>query len=252
MLGAWRRRRLRAKAAELGPSEEEWHALIRAWPCLERVDPARRSQLANRTGEILATHAFCGAGGLEPDRADCLPVAALAAQVVLALGPGALSGFRTFILYRDAFEVDLEETDDDGLVHRGRDLRAGEAWHGGPIVLSLADVAESGQGDGYHVVAHEIAHQIDGLNGEPDGYPPLPREIDPEQWSACLGAAHADLLADLESDREPWIDPYAAESPAEFFAVCTEFLFDQPQTLATRQRELFNLLSTYYRQYRPD
>ena len=223
-------------------------ALIRGWPCLARLDADARERLRLLTGEILAGKEFHGAGGLAPDRGDCLPVAAHTALVVLELGYEALSGFHSFILHRDEFEVELEDVDEDGLVHRGRDLRAGEAWHGGPVVLSLADVRESGQHDGYHVVVHEITHQLDSLNGEPDGFPPLPPEIRAADWTRAFSDAWARLERQLQRDEEPWIDEYAAESPAEFFAVSAEYFFDLPELLCRHEPELYRLLTQFFRQ----
>jgi len=248
VLGWLRRRRRVARAAELAPSDTELRALVAGWPCLARLAPDARQQLARLTGEILAGKNFHGAGGLAPDRADCLPVAAHTALIVLELGYAALDGFHSFILYRDEFEVDLEEVDDDGLVHRGRDLRAGEAWHGGPVVLSLADVMQSGQGEGYHVVVHEIAHQLDSLNGEPDGFPPLPPTIRPGDWTESFSAAFNRLEQTLVAGDEAWIDDYAAESPAEFLAVTTEYFFDLPHLLLRHEPEIYRLLTLFYRQ----
>lgn len=246
---AWLRRRRRiARAAELRPSAIELRALIAAWPCLARLDQDARQGLARLTGEILAGKEFHGAGGLSPDRGDCLPVAAHTALAVLELGYEALDGFRSFILHRDEFEVELEDVDDDGLVHRGRDLRAGEAWHGGPVVLSLADVLQSGQAEGYHVVVHEIAHQLDGLNGEPDGFPPLPETIQRRDWTDSFSHAFARLEQALEAGIEPWIDDYAGESPAEFFAVATEYFFDRPDLLLQHEPDIYRLLALFYGQ----
>lgn len=223
-------------------------ALVTGWPCLAQLDRDGRQRLARLTGEILAGKEFHGAGGLSPDRGDCLPVAAHTALAVLELGFDALDGFRSFILYRDEFEVDLEDVDDDGLVHRGRDLRAGEAWYGGPVVLSLADVMQSGQGDGYHVVVHEIAHQLDSLNGEPDGFPPLPATIRRQDWTDSFSAAFGRLERTLDAGTDPWIDEYGAESPAEFFAVATEYFFDQPELLLQHEPDIYRLLALFYRQ----
>jgi len=248
MFGAWRRRRELARARGLGPTDDELAGIVARWPCLERLDADGRVRLAELAGRILATKAFYGAAGLSPDRGDCLPVAVLAALPVLNLDLAAYRQFHTFILYRDEFEVDLEETDEHGLVHRGRDLRAGEAWQRGPVVLSLADVRTSGQGDGYHVVVHELAHQLDQLNGEPDGFPPLPRGIRPAVWTEVFSAAFARLEAVLESGQSPWMDDYAAESPAEFFAVSSEYFFDAPRRLRRHEPELYRLLAAFYRQ----
>ena len=163
-------------------------------------------------------------------------------------GLEAYRQFHTFILYEDEFEAEFEEYDEAGVVHRGRDLRAGEAWHRGPVVLSLADVAQSGRGDGYHVVVHELAHQIDQLNGDANGCPPLPPEIDFDDWVARFTAGFEALERQLGAGVAPYIDPYAAESPAEFFAVASEFFFDRPEPLFDAQPHVYRLLSRLYRQ----
>ncbi|MDX1626449.1 MAG: M90 family metallopeptidase [Wenzhouxiangellaceae bacterium] len=249
MVFAWlRRRKWARRARELMPSTAEMDAVIRAYPCLAGFGDEDRERLRQRTAEVLARFDFLGADGLAPDRADCLPVAVHVALPALEIGLEPFSEFRSFILYTDAFEADFEETDEAGVVHRGRDLRAGEAWHRGPVVLSLADVADSGQGDGFHVVVHELAHQIDHLNGEPDGYPPLPSTIRHEEWVEAFTAAWEALERDLEAGREPFIDDYAAESPAEFFAVACEFFFDVPDHLQRTLPDIYDLLSRLFRQ----
>jgi Mlc titration factor MtfA (ptsG expression regulator) len=248
MLGRLLRRRRLREAESLAPTPEELEALIAAWPCLQRLDTTQRSRLRTLTGQILAGFEFHGAGGLEPDRADCLPVAVHAALPVLNRGLDWYRDFRTFILYAEEFEVDIEETDEDGLVHRGRDLRAGEAWELGPVVLSLADVADSGQGHGFHVVVHELAHQIDRLSGDIDGAPPLPDGLTPARWKTTMTAAWERLNDDLDAGREPFLDPYAAESPAEFFAVACEAFFDVPEALRAEEPDLYRLLATLFDQ----
>lgn len=230
------------------PDRDELNAICRDFSCLARLDPGERERLRGLAGVLLAEKEFHGAGGLQPDRGDCLPVAVHAALPILNVGPAWYHQFRTFILYEDEFESEFVETDEAGVVHRGRDLRAGEAWHRGPVVLSLADVDQSGHGDGYHVVVHELAHQIDQLNGDADGFPPLPRGVDNADWSATFTAAYQALQAQLEAGDEPYIDPYAAESPAEYFAVASEFFFDRPRRLADAQPGVYRLLVRLYRQ----
>lgn len=242
------RGRRRREAEALAPTPGELEAIVAAWPCLQRLDESRLERVRDLAGQILARFEFHGAGGLAPDRADCLPVAVLATLPILNRSLDWYRDFRTFVLYAEEFEVDVEEVDDDGLVHRGRDLRSGEAWELGPVVLSLADVAESGQGHGYHVVVHELAHQIDRLNGDIDGYPPLPPDLPHKQWVETLTDAWERLNADLDGGREPFLDPYAAESPAEFFAVACEAFFDVPADLKAAEPALYDVLSTLFSQ----
>lgn len=248
MIGWLRRRRLSRRADELMPDQSEFDALCNASACLARLDVEERARLRRLAAMILASKEFHGAGGLQPEWEHCLPVAVHAALPVLNTGLEAYRQFRTFILYEDEFESEFEEYDDAGVVHRGRDRRAGEAWHRGPVVLSLADVAQSGLGDGYHVVVHELAHQIDQLTGDADGCPPLPAGIGFADWASGFTAAFEALERQLAAGTEPDIDPYAAESPAEFFAVTSEFFFDLPERLFATQPEVYRLLARLYRQ----
>ena len=243
----WRRRRA-ARAAALTPETREFDALCERTPCLARLDPDRRERLRNLTGLVLADKSFHGAGGLQPEWAHCMPVAAHAALPVLELGIDWYAHFSTVILYADAFEVEIEEVDEDGLLHRGRDLRSGEAWYRGPVVLSLADVADSGLGDGYHVVVHEMAHPIDQLSGDADGFPPLSDDIPAAKWSETFTDAYERLRTDLDRGMETDIDPYAAESPGEFFAVACEYFFDAPELLRAAEPGIYALLARFFRQ----
>jgi len=247
MLRWLKRRRASRRAEALLPGRAEFEALCRSKPAFCRLTAAERGRLRQRAAWVLATKSFHGAAGLEPGWDDCLPVAAHAALLLLGLEPEWLDGFHTFILYTDAFEVEIDEIDDLGLAHRGRDLRAGEAWERGPVVLSLADVAASGLGDGYDVVVHELAHQIDQLSGEANGFPPLPPEMSAREWSATMREAYDRLCDRLDAGAEATIDPYAAESPAEFFAVASEYFFDAPDRLAQSEPAVHSQLERLYR-----
>ncbi len=55
------------------------------------------------------------------------------------------------------------------------------------------------------------------------------------------------MLARGRGER-PWLDAYAAESPAEFFAVCTEMFFDVPERFALEYAALYAQLAAFYGQ----
>lgn len=240
--------RLNRRMRELAPSDEAFKAVTAAYPCLDGFDEDSLNRLRHKATLILAEKEFQGAAGLEPGYHDCLRIATLAALPVLNLDQDWYADFRTFILYPGEYLADTEEIDEAGVVHQGRDLRSGEAWRRGPVVLALSDVAESGQCAGYNVVVHELAHQIDQANGEADGFPPLPPDLTPAAWSDAFAKAYRELDEILERGEEPFIDPYAGESPAEFFAVACEFFFDVPGWLLETRPEIYRLLSSFFRQ----
>ena len=52
----------------------------------------------------------------------------------------------------------------------------------------------------------------------------------------------------MEAGREPPIDEYAASDPAEFFAVSSEYFFEQPELLAGAYPAVYAQLVSFYRQ----
>lgn len=222
------------------------HATLNQFPVLRALSEKQHECLLERAFEIISQKTFMGGSGYEPSREDCLSVALLAALPVLRRGLDWYQDFHTFVLYPEAFVTELDETDDNGLVHSGQDLRVGEAWSRGPVILAMSDVHASGQGDGFNVVVHELAHQIDHRNGEANGFPPLPHGMEPKTWTRVFSSAYDRLLAELERGEETGLDPYAAESPAEFFAVASECFFDAPRWLKAHHPDIHRQLVALY------
>lgn len=177
-----------------------------------------------------------------------LAIALQACLLTLNLNESSYRGWNEIILYPDEFLRNREETDDVGVVHHSRDILAGESWHGGPLVLSLADVAASGQGEGVNVVLHEFAHKLDMLNGDANGFPPLHRGMDAARWSADFSTAYADLCRRVDSGEDTPIDPYATADPAEFFAVLSEVFFEAPDLLHAEYPAIYTHMRQFYRQ----
>jgi hypothetical protein len=142
--------------------------------------------------------------------------------------------------------------DEDGLVWVDDAPKSGEAWEQGPIILSLADAVAGRARDGYNVVIHEMVHKLDMLNGIANGHPPLHRGMSDARWAADFNAAYADLCR--RADTAPRggedlpIDPYACESPAEFFAVTSELFFELPHLLRDEYPAVYDQLAAFYRQ----
>ena len=67
-------------------------------------------------------------------------------------------------------------------------VRAGESWHGGPIVLSWSDVMRGSLDgeDGHNVVLHEFAHKLDEENLTTNGMPILRNREQYASWVEVL------------------------------------------------------------------
>ena len=133
-----------------------------------------------------------------------------------------------------------------GVVTERIEERLGEAHGIGPVVLSWEDI---GMADGgYNVVIHEFAHKLDMANGAADGMPPLHSGMDRRAWAAAFREAYEGFCDAVDRGRETWLDPYAAHSPGEFFAVISEMFFTDPAETRRRYPEVYEQLKRYYRQ----
>jgi len=177
-------------------------------------------------------------------------IATQACLPILSLGLGLFSGWSDVIVYPDAFQVSRDERDEFGIVHHDQRLLSGEAWLRGPVIFSWQDIEQDLHRwkQGHNVIFHEIAHKLDSLNGSVNGMPPLHYAMLPEQWTAAFSVAYERLNQRLKHHHGVCIDPYAATSPAEFFAVFSECFFCAPDILKAHFEDVFQLLKLYYRQ----
>ena len=177
-------------------------------------------------------------------------IAAQACLPILTLGIELLSGWTDIIIYPNAFQVSRDEADEYGFVHHNERILSGEAWSRGPIILSWDDVEQNLQAlhQRHNVIIHEIAHKLDMLNGAANGMPPLHITMQIAQWTAALSEAYEQLNQRLENHHQIFINPYAATSPAEFFAVFSEYFFCDPAILQIHFANVYKQLRLYYRQ----
>ena len=222
---------------------------------LQRCTAARRLGASDQaTLRVLAT-LFLEAKSLEPTQglhledADRVLIAAHACVPILKLGMDWYDGWHSVIVYPGAFIPRRPQTDAAGVVHQTSSVMAGEAWGRGPVILSWADVLNSGNPPGHNVVIHEMAHKLDMLNGDANGFPPLHRRMDRRAWSRVFSSAWDRLKEEQHNGIELPIDPYALESPAEFFAVASEQFFEAPANLREHLPDVYRQLEQFYRQH---
>ncbi|HEY9512230.1 MAG TPA: M90 family metallopeptidase, partial [Rhodanobacter sp.] len=222
---------------------------------LRRCTSARRLGASDQaTLRVLAT-LFLHRKSLEPTQGlqledvDRVLLAAHACVPILKLGLDWYDGWHSVIVYPAAFTPRREHMDAAGVVHQTNTILAGEAWGRGPVILSWADVLHIEQQPGHNVIIHEMAHKLDMLNGDANGFPPLHRRMDRRVWSRVFSTAWDRLRDEQRNGVELPIDPYALESPAEFFAVASEQFFETPATLREHLPDVYRQLEQFYRQH---
>ncbi len=238
-------------ASPPAPEEADWRAVLEL-PLFDGLPDDQRIGLRQLAEGLLREKTVSAVSGADPTGRDLAAIALQAALPVLNLGAGWYGTWNEIILYPAQFVPEREIIDDFGVVHRVRQPLSGEAWEGGPLILSLDDVAASGWRDGYNVVIHEFAHKLDMKNGAVDGLPPLHSDMDASGWAAAFEPAFSDFCRRVDHaervGREPDLDPYASESPAEFFAVLSEYFFELPDLLAAEYPAVYEQMRRFYRQ----
>ncbi|WP_374380485.1 zinc-dependent peptidase [Thermomonas sp.] len=237
--------RRRNTAPDLDPALRRQAAAGLPW--LRTLDPARDQRLQALVAAFLAGKAITPLRGLRLNDVQRLRLAMLCCLPLLEFGREGLHGWRELLVYPDAFRVQRSHQDAHGVLHEWDDDLIGEAWEHGPVILSWADVRAdiAAPRDGFCVVAHEIAHKLDALDGAMDGTPPLPRDWQ-LQWASDFQRAYDALCARVDAGDDSPIDDYATESPEEFFAVCTEYHFSDPARLRDAMPEVAAHLQRFY------
>ena len=228
---------------------ENWIRLMREADIFRGLTSVERAHLRTLTTLFLHRKAFSSAHGLQLTTDMLLAVAAQACLLILQLGLDHYRGWREIILYPGAFKGS-RDVYQDGIMSDGGGHLAGESWQRGPVVLSWADAAAdlAMHQSGNNVVVHEFAHKLDSLDGSANGIPPVHSGMVREDWTQVFTVAFAALRSQLERHQPHAIDAYAATSPAEFFAVCTETFFTAPATLHDHFPAVYQQLVLFYRQ----
>ena len=241
----WRRARI---VRRTDFNESAWLETVNRYSFIRAMTEAERARLKEWVILFLHQKAIHGAGGLAVRDEIRFAIAAQACILILNLDLDYYRGWQEVIVYPDEFVAEYEHMDDDGVMHQVREPMAGESWLQGPVILSWADAAAPDQAAGYNVIIHEFAHKLDMLNGDANGFPPLHAGMSRDAWSGSFASAYADFCRRVEAGEQTTIDPYAADDPAEFFAVTSEAFFEIPRTLRTSYPEVYRQLALFFRQ----
>lgn len=245
---AWRRRRV---ASLVFPPA--WRGILRRRvPRVARLPPQRQAQLRQRMLVFLAEVPIIGCAGLQVRDHMRVVIAAEACLLLLGRPEPMFPRLRQVLLYPGSFWVERDHTDAAGVVHHARRAQAGESSSEGQVVLSWQDSHHSAAtpDDGFNVVIHEFAHQMDqaglrilsGAPGANERPAPLAGGAAQAHWAAVMQAEYQACCARHHAGQPDALDPYAATAPEEFFAVASEVFFEQPQALRDAHPSLYQAL----------
>lgn len=244
----WRQRDLQRARRREPIDAALWSGTLARYPFLDDLSLAERARLRDLVHLFLDRKVFTTAHDLPLTEDMRLSVAAQACILILDLDIRYYDGWSGIVLYPTQFLPRHRYVDAMGITHDTEFAHSGEAWLGGPVILSWDDVEQSGESDGMNVVIHEFAHKLDMLNGNSNGFPPLHADMQRERWAQVFSHAYAGLCATVERGHYTPIDPYATEAPEEYFAVISEVFFERPDVVLNHYPEVYEQLRLFYRQ----
>lgn len=239
-----------------------WNSVVQRHPFLNSLSATEQGGLRQLSHHFLLEKEFHGAHDLQISDGMALTIAAQACLPLLHMG--APSGrprshplqvldwyddFVGIVIQPGAALARRRQADAAGIVHQFEEALAGEAMDRGPVMLSWEDVASAPQtiDSGHNLVIHEFVHKIDmrGMQAGavPDGAPALSGRLwgkgsdakAREHWRATMSEAYDRFreqlaMAERFGGERPWLDPYAATDPAEFFSVtCEAYFVNRPR-----------------------
>ncbi|MFT3905406.1 MAG: M90 family metallopeptidase [Steroidobacteraceae bacterium] len=236
------RRRLKPQSAAAG-FDAAARARLRRDSVLYARAPADWRRRAERCArQLLERTRFIGCQELVVTRAMRELIAIQVGVLLAARGLARGATPDAVLLYPGEFVAPMGGMDEHGVMHESEQVLSGEAFGTQRILLSWPDVlAGARAGDGYNVVLHEFAHQLDhALDQElssPDADHP---------WHRILNEEFLALQAAVDAGEDTLIDPYGSDDPAEFFAVATEVFMERPEELRNQHPRLYAALRKLY------
>jgi len=208
----------------------------------------QRTRLENHVRLFLADKHFEGCAGQEINDEIRLVIAGQACLLVLNETGTPYPELRSVLVYPATFVTQHEQRNEFGLVSQHHTVLAGESWSNGRVVLAWDQVAQgvANLHDGYNVVFHEFAHQLDSESGSTNGAPILGKRGDYSSWAEVFSREYQELEHQAMHREPSLMDIYGATNPAEFFAVATETFLERPREMAHEHPELYQQLARFY------
>jgi len=238
-LKRWWRARLARR-----PFPKTWEPFLPQIPLYPWLSAEEKRELKRHIQIFLAEKKFEGAAGCPIDDQVRVTVAGNACLLLLHRETDYFPLVRTVVVYPTLYVARYTRPGPAGTVEEGMEVRAGESWPLGTVVLAWDAAKSAGFRPGArNVVIHEFAHQLDLEDGAMQGVPVLPPDL-LELWPKVFFGEYK-KVASLPSSTPLSL---GRENPAEFFAVAVELFFADPWSLQDHHPKLYALLSRYFQQ----
>lgn len=205
-----------------------------------QLDEEGKEKFEKRVDHFLSAVKITGINAVAED-IDRLLIAAGAIIPVYAIPDWQYINLHEVLLYPGAFNSDFDQ--------EGSDRNIGGMVGSGVLqYVMIITKWQLRQGfinnqDARNTAIHEFVHLIDKMDGTMDGIPEIILERKyVQQWKQMMDNTIGQMKS-YGSD----IDIYGATNPSEFFAVISEYFFEQPELLRANHSELYEMLERIYK-----
>ncbi|AKS46426.1 hypothetical protein SAMN05444287_1542 [Octadecabacter temperatus] len=239
----WSKRQRRQKLLASRLSEQDWAAVVDWVPMVKKLPPELQERLQGKMNLFLSQVRIYGKNGVVVNREVELSLSAQACLLIVN-SDAWYKTLHTVLLYPGAFQS-KQQRQDGYLVTERKEVRLGESWRHGPVVLSWPHAEKGGVNDedGHNLILHEFAHQLDALSGETNAVPILAKGQRHQDWEAAILRGYEAHVANVNGNRKTVLDAYAATNYVEFLAVSIEVFFEKPEQFHEEYPEVYEQIS---------
>ncbi len=198
-----------------------------------------KKKFEDRCKSFLSAVKITGANA-EVEDLDRVLIGAGAVIPVFSIPDWEYINLREVLVYPGNFNMDFDQHGKDRLISG----MVGTGYMQNVMIISKWELRQGfiNSKSNRNTVIHEFVHLIDKMDGSLDGVPELLLERKyVAQWQQLIQLTMEQIRRG-ESD----IDIYGATSPVEFFAVVSEYFFEQPETFRFNHPELHEMLQLIY------
>ena len=204
-------------------------------PFYANLEEEGKKRFEERLQKFLLAVKITGANA-DVEDLDRILIGAAAVIPVYFIPDWEYVNLREVLLYPGNFNNDFEQHGNE----RSISGMVGSGALQNVMILSKWELRQGfiNRKDNHNTAIHEFVHLIDKMDGTLDGVPELLLERKyVAQWQQLLQTTMDNIRQGVSE-----IDPYAATSPVECFAVISEYFFEQPKTFRTYHPDLYNML----------
>lgn len=205
-----------------------------------QLDETGKDAFEKRVEHFLSAVQITGVNAVVED-IDRLLIAAGAIIPVYAVPDWQYINLHEVLLYPGTFNEDFDQGGSNRPI-------TGMVGHGAMQHVMIITKWELRQGfinnnDARNTAIHEFVHLIDKMDGTMDGVPEIILE---RKYIARWKSIMDSTIWQMKNNGSD-IDMYGTTSNAEFFAVISEYFFEQPGLLKVNHPELYEMLGRIYR-----